>query len=204
MTSPLVKALLADRQAGVQLLYGVATGDNTVTIAGSTVAVELPALAPVVSGDYVAVLAAGADRLILGPVGVSRPGVVDYQQITSGTAAVTTTVTDISGLSVTFTAVPGRRYRITGQALIARSAGAAGDTINLYIRDGSGTQLALSQLVTYAGAGANATLSVGVVVAPTAGSKTYKLSFNGSAGSQTVSASSTNPAWILVEDIGPA
>jgi hypothetical protein len=64
----LAKALLADRQPGVQLLYGVATDVNTVEIAGSTVAVELPALEPVVANDYAAVLAAGADRLILGPV----------------------------------------------------------------------------------------------------------------------------------------
>lgn len=69
MNPSLAKALLADRQPGVQLLYGVATALNTVKIAGSTVAVELPALEPVVSGDYVAVLAAGADRLILGRVG---------------------------------------------------------------------------------------------------------------------------------------
>lgn len=69
MNPSLAKALLADRQPGVQLLYGVATGLNTVEIAGSTVAVELPAMEPVVAGDYVAVLAAGADRLILGKVG---------------------------------------------------------------------------------------------------------------------------------------
>jgi hypothetical protein len=64
----LAKALLADRQPGVQLLYGVATDTNTVQIAGSTVAVELPALQTVTVGEYVAVLASGADRLILGAV----------------------------------------------------------------------------------------------------------------------------------------
>jgi hypothetical protein len=66
----LVKALLAEKEQGnTQILYGVATAKNTVTIAGSTVAVALPALTPVVSGDYCAVLASGADRLILGRVG---------------------------------------------------------------------------------------------------------------------------------------
>lgn len=77
MTPSLAKTLLADRTPGVRILYGVATAVNTVQIAGSTVAVELPALAPVVDGDYVAVLAAGADRLILGAVGeewVAFPG----------------------------------------------------------------------------------------------------------------------------------
>lgn len=127
-----------------------------------------------------------------------------YAEITASTAAVTTVITDIAGLSITFTAVTGRRYKITGQALLSRSAGSAGDTVNLYIRDGSSTTVALNQLVAYAGAGAGATLSVGVTTAPAAGSTTYKLSFNGSAGSQIVSASATNPAWILVEDIGPS
>ena len=68
MTSSLVKALLAEQTPGVQLLYGVATGLNTVKIAGSDVAVTLPALNPVAAGDYVAVLTQGADRLILGAV----------------------------------------------------------------------------------------------------------------------------------------
>lgn len=66
--SSLAKALLDREVTGTQILYGEATGNNTVTIAGSTVAVTLPALSPVVSGQYVAVLAAGADRLILGAV----------------------------------------------------------------------------------------------------------------------------------------
>jgi hypothetical protein len=68
VNASLAKAILAERSAGARILYGVATGDNTVEIAGSTVAVTLPALDPVVSGDYVAVLASGADRLILGAV----------------------------------------------------------------------------------------------------------------------------------------
>lgn len=70
MTATLSKALLAAQreQGGVHLVYGTATADNTVTVAGSTVAVTLPALVPVHDGDYVAILVAGADRLILGPV----------------------------------------------------------------------------------------------------------------------------------------
>jgi hypothetical protein len=64
----LAKTLLAQKEPGTRVLYGVATANNTVTLAGSTVAVELPALEPVVSGDYVAVLATGADRLILGAI----------------------------------------------------------------------------------------------------------------------------------------
>jgi hypothetical protein len=68
----LARELLALRGDGVQLLYGEATAANTVMIAGSTVAVELPALMPVATGDYCAVLVAGADKIILGAVGGSQ------------------------------------------------------------------------------------------------------------------------------------
>jgi hypothetical protein len=92
MNPSLVKALLAERQQGVQLLYGVATGTNTVEVAGSSVAVQLPALETVVAGDYVAVLAAGADRLIIGAVNrsssqpVAQSSFVDFITITGSFA----------------------------------------------------------------------------------------------------------------------
>ena len=69
MNPSLVQELLEEKSPTLRILYGVATGANTVLVAGSTVAVVLPALSPVVNGDYVAVLATGADRLILGKVG---------------------------------------------------------------------------------------------------------------------------------------
>ena len=69
MNPSLVQELLEEKSPTLRILYGVATGNNTVLVAGSTVAVDLPALSPVVDGDYVAVLATGADRLILGKVG---------------------------------------------------------------------------------------------------------------------------------------
>jgi hypothetical protein len=90
VTPSLAKALLADRQPGVQLLYGVATGTNTVKVAGSTVAVTLPALESVFAGDYVAILAAGADRLIVGKVGASTYTDADTRvQVTNGSGHMT-------------------------------------------------------------------------------------------------------------------
>ena len=70
MTVSLAKALLSESEDSppLRLLYGVATGSNTVLVAGSTVAVTLPALSSVTTDDYVAILACGADRLILGAV----------------------------------------------------------------------------------------------------------------------------------------
>ncbi len=57
----------------VRLVYGVATAENTVAVGGVDTATELSALQPVVTGQYVAVLEVGGDRLILGAVGGQPP-----------------------------------------------------------------------------------------------------------------------------------
>lgn len=52
-----------------RIVYGTATGDNTVPVEGDTTAVEMPAIVPVKSGDYCAVaIPASGDRIILGPI----------------------------------------------------------------------------------------------------------------------------------------
>lgn len=51
-----------------RVVYGVATGRNTVQVRGATTAVQLSALTPVEAGDYCAVWEAPGDSLILGPV----------------------------------------------------------------------------------------------------------------------------------------
>jgi hypothetical protein len=57
-----------DPDRPVRLVYGVATGTNTVAVRGAATAVVLPAILTVHAGDYCAVLESGADRVILGPV----------------------------------------------------------------------------------------------------------------------------------------
>lgn len=52
----------------LRLTYARATGVNTVLLDGGTVEVTLPAIAAVADGDYAAILVAGTDHLILGPV----------------------------------------------------------------------------------------------------------------------------------------
>jgi hypothetical protein len=59
---------LTERSSTLTLVYGVATGTNTVALEGAASPVTLPALNTVTVGDYCAVLAQGADRLILGAV----------------------------------------------------------------------------------------------------------------------------------------
>ena len=75
----------------MRLVYGVASGDNTVAVRGATTAVTLPALIPVQSGDYCAVLEAGADRLIIGPVdGAWSSFTPTWNNVTLGTGATST------------------------------------------------------------------------------------------------------------------
>ena len=66
----LARAMLTatNDRTSTTIMYGVATAANTVQINGSTTAVELPYITPVVSGDFVLVLASGADRIIVGPI----------------------------------------------------------------------------------------------------------------------------------------
>jgi hypothetical protein len=65
----LARTILALKSEGASIVYGEATAVNTVALEGAATAAELPALTPVLAGDYCAVLQQGADRLILGPVG---------------------------------------------------------------------------------------------------------------------------------------
>ena len=64
----LARTILELQKPGVALVYGVATGPNTISLAGADTPVTLPAIVAVDVGDYCAVLAQGADRLILGPI----------------------------------------------------------------------------------------------------------------------------------------
>jgi hypothetical protein len=75
-----------------RIVYGTATGDNTVPVEGDTTAVEMPAIAPVKSGDYCAVaIPASGDRIILGPVDKATivdgwtPGLTDLNLGSTGT-----------------------------------------------------------------------------------------------------------------------
>lgn len=126
-----------------------------------------------------------------------------------GSAAVTTdnggitSLVDLAGLSVTFTAVAGRRYKITLDAYLNSSAG--GDISSLVIANGGGTQLQSSQA--YMPATGVSVRQVAMVTAtPGAGSTTYKARASRAIGSGTLAlaAGATYPAVIVVEDIGPS
>lgn len=127
-----------------------------------------------------------------------------YAQITSNFSTTNTTATQVTSLTTTVT-IPagGRRIKITafGRALYNSASGAASE---LSIWDGtvgSGTQLCLVH--GFQGGGSGATQGVAIAcVTPSAGSKTYNVGLHSqAAGTATLEAGATYPAFILVEAI---
>jgi hypothetical protein len=128
-------------------------------------------------------------------------GTLGYAQVTANQAGITTTITDLTGLSVAVTVGTGRRIRITAQVPL-RDAGSGSLTDTIYIREG-GTTLQEGTIGNLAASEFN-TAKASVVLTPSAGAHTYKLS--AAAGTNTIDmvASATKVAFILVEDIGAA
>jgi hypothetical protein len=123
--------------------------------------------------------------------------VLGYAEVTASQAGIATEV-DLTGLAVTVNVPAGRRIRITGYTLFSRTVGDG--TVSLRIREGA-TQIHQTDEASY-GTDA-ATAQVVAILAPTAGTHTYKLTMQRPTGSGTVAAvaSSIYPAYILVEDI---
>ena len=113
MSNELARTILALKTEGARIVYGEATAVNTVALEGAATAVVLPALTPVVAGDYCAVLQQGADRLILGPVGAPSPRLQFEGTWAAATPATSFTTMSLSlpastniGFSFPSTAVP--------------------------------------------------------------------------------------------------
>lgn len=128
-------------------------------------------------------------------------GQLGYAQITANSSTFTTIV-DITGLSVNVTVGTGRRIKITWRGDILRSV--ADGTSIAYIYDGV-TELTRAQgFARVAGESFNTTTAI--ILTPVAGAHTYNIkgqTASGTGNSQIVG-SATNPAFILVEDIGAA
>lgn len=125
-------------------------------------------------------------------------GSMGYASKVSSQTGVTTAGADVTSLSVTFTAVAGRSYRVSAMQRVTQQTSAGIVTMRLH--DGAGTQLAAWQQTLQA-----AEVATSIILAcfsPGAGSTTYKLNLITSAGTVDANASSTAPGFILVEDIG--
>ncbi len=125
-------------------------------------------------------------------------GVLGYAQVTSNQASIST-VTDLTGLSVTVDVPANRRVRVTGRGGISQQS--ADGTHRGRIQE-STTVLqdwAWGDLVN----GTRTHQQGSVVLTPSSGSHTYKLTLDTSAGTCTLVAAADRPAFILVEDLGP-
>lgn len=132
-------------------------------------------------------------------------GYIGQTSLTAGYTQTTSTAystpTDITGLSVTFTAVANRQYRITMNIMLSRPSGAA---VTAAIRNGS-TILAASTLDSaYTGTITTPTTLV-YIGSFSAGSVTVKGSFGTSGGVGTVQVGNSTGSPIpnlIVEDVG--
>lgn len=129
-------------------------------------------------------------------------GTLGYAQVTANQTL--TVNADLTGLSVTVTVGTGRRILITGQVLYDND-NAAANRADLLIMEGA-TQLAdgLIGLTANGARGEVQTLAVQAFLTPTAGAHTYKLRGQADLFNVVMTASATNPAFILVEDVGAA
>ena len=129
-------------------------------------------------------------------------GVVAYAETT--TSDTTITAEEIQVTSTSFTAVANRYYRITYYE--PQMAPASGGFAVGYIRKTNlaGTELERGIVQSPAGAVLNMTLCVSVVTTFTAGSTVVIGSIASGSGTSQAVRGATFPAWICVEDIGPA
>lgn len=126
-------------------------------------------------------------------------GLQDYDEVTANQTGIASgAVRDLTGLSSTFTYVANRRIKISAKCQF--TVGASACNVNLLIQEGA-TVLASQEL--FAAASSPQGRVVSVIITPTAGSHTYKLTVSfGDNANNLLAAAATNPSYILVEDMG--
>ena len=126
-------------------------------------------------------------------------GWIGYAEVTTGQGSIST-ITDLTNLSIAVTVGTSRRIRVTGK-IYANASGVV-LAAELVIREG-GTTLNGGRLL-YGTASQDQSIMAEWIGTPGSGSHTYKLSLAATASTINMTASATAPAYILVEDIGPA
>lgn len=121
---------------------------------------------------------------------------------TSGTdqAGIAATPTDITGLSLTWTADPARAYKIT---LCVQITTSVAQTPLVAITDAAGTVI-ISRNVTTPAAAASASLHIEWVETGLSGSITRKARGSVASGTLTIVNSSNRNGILIVQDIGAA
>ena len=128
-------------------------------------------------------------------------GWIGYAEVAADQLSITTVV-DLSGLVLNVTVGASRRLRVTVYTSVYSTV--VGDSATLSIKEGA-TQLSTRAEV-FSKASTLEGVSCAAIVTPTAGAHTYKATLERTTGTGTLlmGASGTQPAFILVEDIGPA
>lgn len=128
-----------------------------------------------------------------------------YAQITSTLTTTSTTQVQATGLTTTVT-IPagGRKVKITAYAAIHVDTNTKAALLSIWDGTvGSGTQLAQDFIVLPAALNDAGFIAIAIIT-PASGSKTYNVGWKSDPGggiTATLNASSTNPAFILVEAI---
>lgn len=127
-------------------------------------------------------------------------GWIGYVEAVSAQTGITTGPTDLTSLTVSVTVGTSRRLTIQGSTGVQQisSQGLA----DLQIRNNAGTVLNRAQKTI--ASGFTNQLQIVSIQTPSSGSNTYKLSLGTSAGTIDTLSSSTQPAFLLVQDIGPS
>ena len=124
-------------------------------------------------------------------------GTLGFAQVTSNQTPITTT-TDLTGLTVTVTVAAGRRISIDFALLCLSSTLDA----QFIVAVNEGATILSEAATICAAVSVNVTCTGSVILTPTTGVHTYKLTGFCSAGTGQLTASTTTPAYIMVEDIG--
>lgn len=137
----------------------------------------------------------------------SRPwnipwGNVGYVSRTTGLTGIAGGATDLTGMSVTFTAVANRNYKATWH-VNGYKAGVDLDGTQVLFTNAANT--VLSYIIVRSPSGNWAlNLSASHVFTTSAGSSTFKLRMASYSGTFSPTADSDNPCQLIIEDIGPA
>ena len=139
------------------------------------------------------------DRRLNTAWGVVAGASKDATQVVSGTTDV-----DVDDLTVTFTAVAGRLYRISGWLRAGGSTTAGGSAV-LKLTDGADVQLQQDRFGLIVDNQDRFTFNIVHYDMPAAGSVTYKLRASEASGSSRnwqIIAAADHLAWLAVEDVG--
>lgn len=127
-------------------------------------------------------------------------GIIGAAEGTSTQSGITS-ITDLTSMTLTWTAVANRRYHITGQARANKSTNVGAVTLTL--RTSGGTVLQEDTLGLDVTNISIANLHIDKMYTPAAGSITVKLSLTSTTASVSTTCDSTRPLTLNIIDVGP-